>query len=137
MDALDCDVIDMFRILAVLMLCLHVAFVTVVLIRHQAFEVCISDFSSRGNIDTLLGSLANGIKVCTVGMVRPMDLFNESVCQQIQIRDVHPSCHLNRALESPYRILLGGVTVLAFISLCCYHLISHGLLINALTILEL
>lgn len=38
MTSWNCDVIDMFRILAVGMLCLHVTFVTVVLIRHQTFE---------------------------------------------------------------------------------------------------
>ncbi|XP_052686720.1 uncharacterized protein LOC128165859 [Crassostrea angulata] len=137
MTSWNCDVIDMFRILAVGMLCLHVTFVTVVLIRHQTFEACISHYGTRGHMDSLLGTLAPGVRVCTLDRIRPLDIFNESVCLNLSGYNVHPTCHLNQAVEAPYRILLGGVIVLVLVSLTCYHLISHGLLINALANLGL
>nr|XP_022313406.1 uncharacterized protein LOC111118306 [Crassostrea virginica] len=117
------------------MLCLHVTFVTVVLMRHQTFEACVSDYSSRGTLDSLLGSLGPRLTVCTLDRTRPLDVFNESVCLNIRAHNLHPTCHLNRALEAPYRILLGGILLFVLLSLICYHLISHGLLIHALNTL--
>lgn len=57
-------------------------------------------------MDSLLGTMAPGVRVCTLDRIRPLDIFNESVCLTLSGYNVHPTCHLNQAMEAPYRILL-------------------------------
>lgn len=66
----------------------------------------ISHYGTRGQMDSLLGTLAPGVRVCTLDRIRPLDIFNESVCLNLSGYNVHPTCHLNQAVEAPYRILL-------------------------------
>lgn len=66
----------------------------------------ISHYGTRGHMDSLLGTLAPGVRVCTLDRIRPLDIFNESVCLNLSGYNVHPTCHLNQAMEAPYRILL-------------------------------